>query len=91
MAAGRGQSSKARKPERAGAGLTIPTHPPPLPHSPSTPTTVRPFFLGSLDLFFRYQRMEEGAIAATQPGGSLGPSTQQQQPARQLRQAGAVR
>lgn len=36
------------------------------------------------------QRIEEGSIGGTQPGGSLAPSTQQQAPARQLRQ-GAVR
>ncbi|KAI7841936.1 hypothetical protein COHA_004463 [Chlorella ohadii] len=51
---------------------------------------VRPFFLGSLDMFFQLQRIEESSIGGTQPGGSLAPSTQQQAPARQLRQ-GAVR
>jgi hypothetical protein len=54
---------------------------------------VRPFFLGSLDMFLRYQRMEEAAIGgSSQQGGSLAPSTQQQQqPARQLRQAHIAR
>lgn len=51
---------------------------------------MRPFFLGALDMFWRYQGMEEGAVGGTQPGGSLGPATQQQgghgAPARQLRQ-----
>ncbi|KAI3435894.1 hypothetical protein D9Q98_001952 [Chlorella vulgaris] len=55
---------------------------------------VRPFFLGSLNMFYTYQRMEEAAIGGgSQLGGSLAPSTQplQQQPARQLRRAGGVR
>ncbi|PSC71362.1 DNA replication complex GINS PSF2 [Micractinium conductrix] len=37
---------------------------------------VRPFFLGALDMFFKYQGMEEGAIGGSQVGGSLAPSTQ---------------
>lgn len=56
---------------------------------------MRPFFLGSLDMFLRYQRMEEAAIGGgSQQGVSLAPGSQQQQqqqPARQLRQGRIVR
>ncbi len=49
---------------------------------------VRPFFLGSLDMFWKFHQMEEGSIGGTQGhGGSLASSQQQRQqaPARQLR------
>ncbi|KAL4426521.1 hypothetical protein ABPG77_008379 [Micractinium sp. CCAP 211/92] len=48
---------------------------------------VRPFFLGSLDMFWKFQQMEEGSIGGTQGhGGSLASGQQRQQaPARQLR------
>ena len=58
--------------------------------------TVRPFFLGALDSFFKYQRMEEAAVGGA-GGSQLGTggsrplgSGQQQQPARQLRRGAAA-
>lgn len=69
------------------AATGVPPTPAPLrPLPPALP--VRPFFLGSLDMFYRYQQMEEGSIGGTQGGqASLAPATQQ--PARQLRQGAA--
>eukprot|EP00887_Chlorella_sp_A99_P006366 scaffold3.g6366.t1 len=55
--------------------------------------TVRPFFLGALDMFLRQQRLEEAPLGgeASQPGGSrlLG-SGQAAAPARQLRRGAAA-
>lgn len=52
---------------------------------------VRPFFLGSLDMFHRFQRMEEAALGGgSQLGGSQLGGSAQAAPARQLRRGAAA-